>query len=106
MSEPVLCIFPEMSELIAFDYSSALPLGEGVEVDAAELEAHEWSNNRAGDDLTSSFLVSGVGTIVGNQVRFQFQNPPEGKLIRVKTKTEFSDGQIRVNRIFFEVKAA
>lgn len=105
MSEPVLTIFEGMSEVIAFDYVNAMPLGAD-EITAATIEAHEWVNNKPGEDLTDDFIVVADADIVNQQVRFQFQDPPLGKTIRVKTLTEFSDGQKRVNRMFFEVKEA
>lgn len=101
----VLPIHPEESEVIAFDYVEAMPLGS-EEIDAAELEAHEWVNGRPGDDVTSALLVSPSGQIVETQVRYQFQNPEAGKIYRVKTKTTFDDGQVKVNRMFLECTAA
>jgi hypothetical protein len=109
MSEPVITIFPEMTEVMAFNYANAMPisLGGAITIASAELEAHEWVNEKAGEDITEDFLSSAAGNVATTeQVRFQFQDPPVGKMIRVKTKTTFSDGQVRVSRMFFEVKPA
>ena len=104
MSEPIITIFPEMTELMAFNYTNAMPLGDGVTIASAVLSAHEWVKGKQSTDISTSFLVSTSGNVgTAKQVRFQFRNPPVNKTVRVKCKTTFSDGQVRVSRMFFEV---
>lgn len=107
----VIGIHDEESEVTAFEYVNAMPLAATAEaptptIASAELSAHEWINGKVGEEITDDFLVDADGHIVETQVRFQFQNPEAGKLVRVKTKTTFSDGQVKVNRLFFEVTPA
>ena len=98
-------IYEGETQVIAFDYSDALPPG-ATEIDSAVLEAHEWVSGRPDEDVTLTFLTSPTGVIDGDLVKFQFQDPEAGKTYRVKSTTTFDDGQVAIDRILFEAVLA
>lgn len=100
----IVPIHEEETYVIELDYTDAMPPG-ATSPESAVLEAHEWVGGKADTDVTVAFLVSDDGTIDGNLVKFQFQDPEEGKTYRVKVKVTFDDGQVTVSRILLQVEA-
>lgn len=98
-------IFEGETQVNSFDFTDAVPPG-ATSISSAILQAHTWVSGRPDEDVTTTFLESATGIIDGNEVLFQFEEPEAGFTYRVKCTATFNDGQVLIDRIFYETSLA